>query len=103
MPVVTDPETAPPVYLLADLKAQLNLDHDLDDALLAHKITAAETYCQAFIGPYNGGSGTALFKQAVLMLAAYWYEQRESASDVTMRPVPFGVHDMLQPLRQWAV
>ncbi|PCD76233.1 head-tail connector protein [Pseudothioclava arenosa] len=94
-----------PVVSVAELKAQLNLDHDLDDALLASKIAAAEHYCQSFIGPWNSASiDSALFNQAVLMLAAYWYETREAAQ-VGGNPyaVPFGVHDMLQPLRQWVV
>lgn len=84
---------------VALLKSQLNLDHDLDDALLAHKLDAAEIW----IGKYTGSpfaAGEAVLTEAALQLAAYWYEQRESASDVTLRPVPFGVHDLLASYRE---
>lgn len=81
------------------LKSQINLDHDLDDALLAHKLDAAEIW----IGHHTGtafASGDAVLTEAALQLAAYWYEQRESASDVTLRPVPFGVYELLAPYRE---
>ena len=81
------------------LKLQLNLDHDLDDALLAHKLDAAEIW----IGNHTGMAfvaGDAVLTEAALQLASYWYEQRESASDVTMRPVPFGVYELLAPYRE---
>ncbi len=88
--------TTPPLILL---KSQLNLDHDLDDALLAHKLDAAEIW----IGHHTGTAfvgGDAVLTEAALQLASYWYEQRESASDVTMRPVPFGVYELLAPYRE---
>lgn len=81
------------------LKSQLNLDHDLDETLLAHKLDAAEIW----IGHHTGTAfvaGDAVLTEAALQLAAYWYEQRESASDMTMRPVPFGVYELLAPYRE---
>ncbi|MFC2967718.1 head-tail connector protein [Acidimangrovimonas pyrenivorans] len=84
---------------LSLLKSQLNIDTDLDDALLAHKLDAAE----AWIGHHTGtpfAVGDAALTEAALQLAGYWYEQRESASDVTMRPVPFGVYELLAPYRE---
>lgn len=84
---------------LSLLKSQINLDHDLDDALLAHKLAAAVMW----IGHHTGlpfAAGHAAATEAALQLAAYWYEQRESASEVTMRPVPFGVYDLLAPYRE---
>ena len=92
---------------VAELKAQLNLDHDLDDALLALKIDAAEAYCRSFIGdgpPPSYAPNSAIFRQAVLMLAAYWYELREAAlTGGNAYAVPFGVHDLLQSQRAWVV
>lgn len=81
------------------LKSQLNLDHDLDDALLAHKLDAAEGWIGFHIGTAFV-AGDAVLTEAALQLAAYWYEQRESAGDVTMRPVPFGVYELLSPYRE---
>ena len=80
------------------LKSQLNLDHDLDDALLNHKLAAAEVWIVNYTG--NAFEADAALTEAALQLAAYWYEQRESASDATMRPVPFGVYELLAPYRE---
>jgi len=94
MPFVTVPE----------LKAQLNLDHDLDDALLSHQIEAAEAHVASFIGSPLTDPLPAAIRQAVLMLAAYWYETRETAqAGGAPFAVPFGVHDLLQPHRVWVV
>lgn len=81
------------------LKLQLNLNHDLDDALLNHKLAAAQAWIKSHIGSAFGVTDAASV-EAMLQLAAYWYEQRESASDVTMRPVPFGVYDLLASHRE---
>ncbi|SLN62285.1 Phage gp6-like head-tail connector protein [Roseovarius litorisediminis] len=85
---------------VALLKSQLNLDHDLDDALLAHKLDAAEIW----IGNHTGvafAAGDAALTEAALQLAAYWYEQREAASfEGSGRPVPFGVRDLLNSYRE---
>lgn len=94
MPFVTVPE----------LKAQLNLDHDLDDALLSHQIEAAEAHVASFIGSPLTAPLPAAIRQAVLMLAAYWYETRETAqAGGAPSAVPFGVYDLLQPHRVWVV
>ncbi|MEI4234992.1 head-tail connector protein [Roseovarius sp. D22-M7] len=84
---------------LSLLKSQLNLDHDLDDALLTHKLAAAEMW----IGNHTGlpfAAGDAAATEAALQLAAYWYEQREGASEISMRLVPFGVYELLAPYRE---
>ena len=85
---------------IALLKSQLNLDHDLDDTLLALKLDAAEIW----IGHYTGVpfvAGDAALAEAALQLASYWYEQREAVSfDVSTKPVPFGVRDLLDSFRE---
>ena len=93
-----------PVVSVAELKAQLNLDHDLDDALLALKIAAAEAYAASFIGDAIPDPIPATIKQAVLMLSAHWYEVREATlTGGSSYVVPFGVHDLLQAHRAWVV
>jgi hypothetical protein len=79
---------------------QLNLDFNLDDTLLAHKLDAAEIWIGHYIGvPFVAGD--AALTEAALQLAAYWYEQREAASfDVSTKPVPFGVRDLLDSYRE---
>lgn len=88
----------------SELKAQLNIDHDLDDALLVSKIDAAEAYTASFIGSPIPSPCPATIKQAVLMLASFWYETREAAQfGGNAYQVPFGVHDLLNGHRQWVV
>jgi uncharacterized phage protein (predicted DNA packaging) len=87
---------------LALLKSQLTLEHDLDDALLQHKLNVAEEW----IGNYTGTPFAdhdpvpASLTEAALQLAAYWYVQREGASDMRLQAVPFGVLDLINPYRE---
>jgi len=89
---------------VALLKAQLNLDGTDDDALLTHKIAAAEAWIEAQIGvafadldPYP-----ASLDEAVLQLAAHWYEQREAVLiGVSANEVPFGVRELIASSRVW--
>ncbi|MEH6521108.1 head-tail connector protein [Sulfitobacter sp.] len=80
------------------LKAQLNLDHSFDDALLAHKLAAAETWIAAHTGVAFDADNAAA-TEAALQLAAYWYEFREGGSDVSVKAIPFGVRDLLASIR----
>lgn len=42
-------------------------------------------------------------EQAVLMLAADWYENREaSLVGVSAQPIPFGVHAIVNEHREWS-
>ncbi len=89
---------------LSLLKSQLNIEHDLDDTLLQHKLEAAEGYCASYIGGPIDDPAPAAITQAVLMLASFWYEIREAAvvgGNAYM--IPFGVHDLLQAYRKWVV
>ncbi len=89
---------------LDELKAHLNLDHDADDVLLVGKLTAA----QVWVGTYIGTPLTSLqaipanVSEAVLQLAASWYEQREAVAFGNAWTVPFGVHELLAPARTWS-
>lgn len=84
------------------LKAQLNLEHDLDDALLSHKLAVAEEWIGNFTGtPFADHQPVpASLTEAALQLAAYWYVQREGASDMRLTAVPFGVLELLNPYRE---
>lgn len=87
-----------------ELKSQPNLDHDLDEALLAQKIDAAEGYCLSYLGGEFPDPLPIPLKQSILMLGAFWYEHREAgALNGNPYMVPFGVHDILQAYRAWVV
>jgi len=85
---------------LALIKAQLNIDHDLDDSLLQHKLAVAEEWIANHTGTPFAEPVPASFTEAVLQLAAYWYVQREGASDVRLTAVPFGVLELIAPYRE---
>lgn len=84
------------------LKAQLNLDHDLDNSLLTHKLAVAEDWIGNFTGtPFADHDPVpASLTEAALQLAAYWYVQREGASDMRLNAVPFGVLELINPFRE---
>lgn len=92
------------VVPLPELKKQLHIEHNLDDDLLTHKLDAAEGYVSSYIGKELPDPCPAAITQAVLMLAAFWYGVREAATiGGNAYAVPFGVHDLLQAHREWAV
>lgn len=88
---------------VADLRAHLNLDHEADDALLAQQLDAAEDYASLTIGDVLFTPLEPSIRQAVLMLAAFWYETREAALPGVPYAVPFGVSDLLQSHVRWVV
>ncbi|TYB85524.1 head-tail connector protein [Oceaniovalibus sp. ACAM 378] len=83
---------------VALLKSQLNIDHDLDGALLAHKLGAAEIWIANYTGvPFDGANAAQV--EAALQLASYWFEQREAAFDGSSKAIPFGVRDLLESFK----
>ncbi|MFT6535433.1 MAG: hypothetical protein ACJAQU_000325 [Loktanella salsilacus] len=85
---------------LSLLKAQLNLDHDLDDVLLNHKLATAESWIECYIGTPMPDPMPVVLAEAALQLAAYWFQQREAVSfGVSMQAVPFGIRELLSPFR----
>jgi hypothetical protein len=84
------------------LKAQLTLDHDLDDALLSRKLAVAEEWIGNFVGtPFADHAPVpASLTEAALQLGAFWYVQREGASDIRLTAVPFGVLELLAPYKE---
>jgi uncharacterized phage protein (predicted DNA packaging) len=83
---------------VALLKSQLNIDHNHDDDLLAHKLAAAEIWIANYTGvPFDADN--AAQTEAALQLAAYWYEQREAAFEGSAKPIPFGVRDLLESFK----
>lgn len=91
---------------LASLKAQLNITDDADDDLLTGKIAAAEASVSADIGaddPVTYADAPADLREAILMLAAHFYENREAVLvGVGASPLPFGYEHLINPHRKWA-
>ena len=102
------------IVTLAQLKEQLNITDDLgadDDALLGRKIDAAQNHIERLLGfkigeTYGGSEQDAIppsLAEAVLQLAAHWYENRDATLvGVTAQELPFGVWDIVREYREWS-
>lgn len=102
------------IVTVPELKEQLNLTDDLgtgDDALLARKIDAAQGHIERMLGfkiedTYGGQDQEdipAPLVEAVLQLAAHWYENREATLvGVTAQELPFGIWPIINEYREWS-
>ncbi|MCO5131206.1 MAG: head-tail connector protein [Xanthobacteraceae bacterium] len=102
------------IATLANLKAQLNVTSDLDDTLLTRKLAAAQNYVESWLGykieteypPTDGEPPVSTVPpalvEAVLQLAAHWYENREATLvGVTAQDLSHGVSDVIREYRRW--
>jgi len=93
---------------LASLKAHCNVTGTDDDAVLTRLLSAASKHVENVLG-YDLDDTDELpegapadLEQAVLMLAADWYENREATLvGVTAQEVPFGVARILDEYRRY--
>ena len=102
------------VDLLDDLKLNLIIEHDEDDYILQMFIDAAVSYAEGYQhvlpGFYNENSMSQATKQAVIMLAAHFYESRDgSTGGFFSDNVPAAqqamttINDLLRLDREWKV
>lgn len=80
-----------------------------DDDYLAHLLDAAEQYvCTATnreaaeLLEMGGGKLPTMLRQAVLLIAGHWYNQREAVSGVQMAEVPYTLQALIKPYRKLA-
>ena len=70
--------------LLAKVKQNLILEHEADDSLLKSYITAAVSYAESYqhipAGTYTEKPMPPTTEQAVIMLAAHFYESRDGST-----------------------
>lgn len=95
------------VVTLEDMRAHLGLTEDngsADDALIRSKIAAAtEHTARAASVDFEEIEGDVPedLKEAIRLLAAHLYENREaSIVGVTASAIPFGYDDLIRPHRQ---
>lgn len=107
------------VVTLDEVKHQLNLEGLglADDALLGDKIAAAQNHIERLLGyaieekyPPTGdeppiSTVPAALKEAVLQLAAFWYEHRGTGlldgSDI-FKALPFDIDAIVTEFREWS-
>ena len=70
--------------LLEKVKANLILEHDVDDELLQQYIAAAVSYAESYqhltSGTYEAAVMPPTTEQAVIMLASHFYESRDGST-----------------------
>lgn len=82
------------------IRAHLNLEpgDDRDEALLTHYANVAQAWVAAYTGTaYDDAQ--PLMVQAALLLVAHQYESREGVTFANPYQLPYGVHDLLSPLK----
>lgn len=90
-----------------ELKDQLAFTNDVgsaDDALLHKKLEAAQDHIERLLGfviqeEYPGAVPASL-KEAVLQLAAHWFEHREGVTE-RLKEVPYGVSAIVAEYREY--
>lgn len=88
-----------PALSLALIRAHLVIDHSDDDILLSHYAGVAEMWVAAYISaPFDPAN--PLMTQAALLLIAHQYESREAITFSNQYMLPFGVTDLLSPLKE---
>lgn len=93
---------------LEQVKFQCRIEHDEEDDILMLYIQSAQAFCQNYLDRniYNtadfddktGIEITPIIKQAMLLLVAHWYVQRELTPNV-----PQAVYELLRPYRLMGV
>ncbi len=84
---------------VALIRAHLNIEDDRDDDLLIHYASVATMWVEAYTGqPFL--TEHPLMTQAALLLVAHQYEAREAVTFSSPYQLPFGVHDLLSPLKE---
>lgn len=122
---MVDVSGASPAITLDYAKAQLRVEHDLDDLLIESYILSATMLAEhrmhrpiiARDADVNDGTSEdspetvsgglpcddacdvpAPIRQWIALTVGYWYSHRELAADVTAQPLPFG-DNLLDPWR----
>lgn len=74
------------------------LEHLLDTAQEAVVTATNRTFTELL--DFGGGDFPSPLRHAVMMLAAHWYNQRESVSGVQMHQVPDTLQALVRPYRK---
>ena len=88
-------------------KSHIRVDFSDDDALLQHLLESATDIIVRGTNRTSDellkmGDGTLPqpLQQAIMMLAAHWYNQPEAAAGTQMAAVPYGIEALTKPYRK---
>lgn len=85
-------------------KAHMNIVGSDDDELITHYLGAAEDFITDFTGKPIQTPAPASLKQAILMIASHWYENREaSLVGISAATLPLGVMNILRNHRDYSL
>lgn len=99
-----------PALTLAEIKTFLRVDSDAEDALLTAQMTAAQSFIGGKISKtrhvtkdesgeptYEDIASDELYKHAVKLLVAHWYENRavETVGNKTLNKISFTVEAII--------
>jgi uncharacterized phage protein (predicted DNA packaging) len=91
---------------LADLKAQVVTSFDDDDDLLQGYLDTAQEYVKGFLADDPEGDSPPspvpeTVKQACLLIAASWYDNRSTNTSDSLKEIPIGATQLLNQERGW--
>lgn len=87
---------------LDEFKAHARItDNDEIDAAQV-KVDAANDYVTGLIDPADGYDAPADVKQATLLIASHWWENRETAQATALADIPLDASAILINHRGWA-
>ncbi|MBN8977863.1 MAG: phage gp6-like head-tail connector protein [Rhizobiales bacterium] len=87
---------------LSDAKSHLNVTFDADDSLIQAKLDAATAWVEAYTGAQVTENTAPPVNQAILMLTAHLYANREATLiGVSSEVLPYGFLALLDPYRSF--
>ena len=93
---------------LEEVKNNLRLDHDYDDAYLSGLISASDYFIIGAVGTISDEKldvpeDETRFETLQYMLVSLWYENRVPATSALQQQVPFTISAMIHQLRGDAI
>lgn len=89
---------------LEEFKTHARIDFDDEDDAAQQMVEAANEYVTGMLDIHEGEpySAPADVRQATLMIAAHWWEQRETAVPGSLHDIPIDAQEILINHRGWA-
>ncbi|CAN7499839.1 head-tail connector protein [Mesorhizobium caraganae] len=92
------------IVSLAEQKAHMRVDFNDDDALIQAQIDAAQAHLEQLLGYEIEEEFETVpndLVEAIMQLAASWYENREATSTDAPRETPIGMWDVVRERRNY--